>query len=61
MVSYFIGYNVTYKDYMVYLPTQWKTTMSQYVKFDEDVWSSRSLISPSVIEGSDKVDVLESN
>jgi hypothetical protein len=42
IVSCFVGYNETSKAYMIYIPTQWKTMVSQDVKFDEDVWSSRS-------------------
>jgi hypothetical protein len=33
--------------------------VSQDVKFDEDVWSSRSQVSPSMIEGSEEVVVPE--
>ena len=49
IIYYFVGYTEIYKYYNIYIPTKWKIVISIYVKFDEDVWSYRSYVSPLVI------------
>jgi hypothetical protein len=44
-----------------YIPVQGKTTVNGDVKFDEDMWSSRSQVSPLVIERSEEVAIPKSN
>jgi hypothetical protein len=37
--------------YMVYVPLQWETVVSQDMKFDEEAWSSLSHEPPREVEG----------
>jgi hypothetical protein len=46
----FLGYNETSKDYRIFIPTQWKTFVSKYVKFKENLASRRSQDSSVVTE-----------
>lgn len=55
IASCFVGYSETSKAYRIKVQTLWKIMMSQDMKFDEDVTSSSSQVSPREIEGSAKV------
>jgi hypothetical protein len=59
IASCVVGYNDTSTTYRINIPTQQKTMVSRDVKFDEDVRSSSSHDSPSVIERREEVVVPE--
>jgi hypothetical protein len=51
----FFCYDETSKTYRIYIPVQWKTLVSQHVKFDEEGWSSKSRESPTKVEKGEKL------
>ena len=55
ILSCFVGYNGTFKAYIIYILVHRNTMVSKEVKFDEDMCSSRSQVSPLVIELSEEV------
>jgi hypothetical protein len=48
IVSCLFGYSETSKDYNIYITSQWNIVVTRDMKFGEDVWSSKSKVSPSI-------------
>jgi hypothetical protein len=50
MKGIFVRYNESPKGYMIYLPSQRRIVVSQFVQFNEDAWSSKSQEPPRKVE-----------
>jgi hypothetical protein len=53
----FVGYNETSKAYRIFIPSQRKTFVSKYVKFQDKLASRRSQESSTVTEDEEKQDL----
>jgi hypothetical protein len=52
----FVEYSETSKDYMIFIPAQWKTVVSRDVKFKENLACRRSRESSTVTEDEEQYD-----